>query len=226
MIQDSKFKEDYYFDSCIRVLSLFLIHVCFMNMTFQLQDSVFGRSLPPSREKDHLRGCRSGKKEEIVTKHLARRALLWVWVHCTEIVLLWVPLVLRLTRARAEHQAPKRFCSRRRLTVGSGRKESLVAPITGLKSRSHEQLCFENWNQINAAWLRELGQICRLASVCFLIKKTLSRLSYLFTTFRKWIESVLGHSFLACNLWPCSLIETSSDTEFSGIHELVTDSYF
>ena len=28
-----------------------------------------------------------------------------------------------------------------------------------------------------------------------------------------WIESVLGHSFLACNLfWPCSLIETS-DTE-------------
>ena len=33
-----------------------------------------------------------------------------------------------------------------------------------------------------------------------------------------WIESVLGHSFLACNLlWPCSLIETS-DTELSGIH--------
>ena len=30
-----------------------------------------------------------------------------------------------------------------------------------------------------------------------------------------WIESVLGHSFLACNLlWPCSLIETS-DTELS-----------
>ena len=28
-----------------------------------------------------------------------------------------------------------------------------------------------------------------------------------------WIESILGHSFLACNLlWPCSLIETS-DTE-------------
>ena len=144
-----------------------------MNMTFQLQDSVFGRSLPPSREKDHLRGCRSGKKEETVTKHFARRALLWVWVHCTEIVLLWVPLVLRLTRARAEHRAPKRFCSRRHLTVGSGRKESLVAPITGLKSRSHEQLCFENWNQINAAWLRELGQIRRLTSVCFLIKKKL-----------------------------------------------------
>ena len=33
-----------------------------------------------------------------------------------------------------------------------------------------------------------------------------------------WIESILGHSFLACNLlWPCSLIETS-DTELSGIH--------
>ena len=33
-----------------------------------------------------------------------------------------------------------------------------------------------------------------------------------------WIESVLGHSFLASNLlWPCSLIETS-DTELSGIH--------
>ena len=34
-----------------------------------------------------------------------------------------------------------------------------------------------------------------------------------------WIESVLGHSFLACNLlWPCSLIETF-DTELSGIHK-------
>ena len=33
-----------------------------------------------------------------------------------------------------------------------------------------------------------------------------------------WIESVLGHSFLTCNLLsPCSLIETS-DTELSGIH--------
>ena len=33
-----------------------------------------------------------------------------------------------------------------------------------------------------------------------------------------WIESVLGHSFLACNLlWPCFLIETS-DTDLSGIH--------
>ena len=32
-----------------------------------------------------------------------------------------------------------------------------------------------------------------------------------------WIESVLRHSFLACNLlWPCSLIETS-DSELSGI---------
>ena len=32
-----------------------------------------------------------------------------------------------------------------------------------------------------------------------------------------WIESVLGHSFLACNLlWPCFLIETS-DTELSGL---------
>ena len=33
-----------------------------------------------------------------------------------------------------------------------------------------------------------------------------------------WIESVLGHSFLACNLLsPRSLIKTS-DTEWSGIH--------
>ena len=33
-----------------------------------------------------------------------------------------------------------------------------------------------------------------------------------------WIESVLSHSSLACNLlWPCSLIEIS-DTELSGIH--------
>ena len=40
-----------------------------------------------------------------------------------------------------------------------------------------------------------------------------------------WIESVLGHSFLACNLlWPCSLIETS-DTELSVIHWLRKVSY-
>ena len=32
------------------------------------------------------------------------------------------------------------------------------------------------------------------------------------------VESVLGHSFLACNLlWPCSLTETS-DTQLGGIH--------
>ena len=32
-----------------------------------------------------------------------------------------------------------------------------------------------------------------------------------------WIESVLGHSFLACNiLWPCSLVETS-DTEWEPL---------
>ena len=33
-----------------------------------------------------------------------------------------------------------------------------------------------------------------------------------------WIEPVMGHYFLACNLlWPCSFIGTS-DTELSGIH--------
>ena len=54
---------------------------------------------------------------------------------------------------------------------------------------------------------------CKLALTCVDFWVRLARRLQLM-----WIESVLGHSFLACNLlWPCPLIETS-DTELSGIH--------
>ena len=58
---------------------------------------------------------------------------------------------------------------------------------------------------------------CKLKLLCVDLRVRLARAIHMHSQLM-WIESVLGHSFLTCNLlWPCFLIETS-DTELSGIH--------